>query len=482
MIAATTDPALKRPERRKPAASLPNIVWALVALATGGLLLYVWRAVINGNGDSLAVISGTHFAAGCIGAGKLSSCGGEVAPYPLLQYLPTALLMRLGLADESILRALGILSSLAFAGIIGVAAFTLRRGTSTALLAVGLLFLFASPLPWYAWSTFGESLGAFACVSFVAAAALRSRPAVLGVTLMAAGQTKETALPFLLVLGIALLLWSTLSEPTPRRAHWAALAAGSFGSLALTGGFNWFRFGQLTNLVYADPIAHVPGIELKAKFAGSIWLAPNAGVLPFWPGIGVLLISIAIIAVRALRAPGPAPRRIIGGTLAIGLVLAGLTVGYASWYAPFGWIAWGPRLMLLMLPAIVLSALALFAPELDHLLVARGRIAAWLLTGALAVTIAGALPQLGVLHNSGVIAALFAPDATCPIQQPIGDNPGYYYTCIFHWAWWKHWMLPGAVKGLWWSPWAVALTLVWLSLFGALAATAASCRARTPAP
>lgn len=306
----------------------------------------------------------------------------------------------------------------------------------------------------------------------MASAALRLHPAILAATLVGAGQTKETALPFLLILGTVLLLWSTLADRRPARSHWIGLAAGTVGSLALTGGFNWFRFGQLTNLVYADPIAHVPGFELKFKYAGSIWMAPNAGVIPFWPAIGVLLIAGLIVLWQSRTAAAPDRRRVFGGVFALAVVLAGLTAGYASWYAPFGWIAWGPRLMLLMLPAIVLAAFALLAPELDRLIAARGRLAALALGAAFLITVLGALPQIGILHRSGVMGALFAPDATCPVQQPIGDDPGYYYTCIFHWAWWKHWMLPDAAAGLTDTKLSALMGALWISVLGVLAAAA----------
>lgn len=459
--ADVASPALPLTATRWPAPAIAGAV--LTALAVASIFLFAVLSIINGNGDSLAVISGTHKAIQCMADGTWTGCGGEVAPYPLLQYLPTFVFIKLGLGDQSILRAFGVISAIAFAGTVGLTWFTLQRLGRPALAVAATLVMLVSPLPWYAWSTFGESLGALACLGFVAAAALRAPAPVLALTLIAAGQTKETALPFVLLLGIGAILWSPVVDRPRRRAHWIGLVVGAVVSLLLTAGFNEFRFDQMTNLIYADPIAHTTGLSLKIKFAGSIWVAPNAGVIPFWPLSAIVFLATTLIGLFHLRRPSPDRIRIVGAALVLVLCLAGLTAGYASWYAPFGWIAWGPRLMLLMIPASVLFCAVTLSAELQALLAARGRAAAALLGLVAIVALVAWTPQVGELHNNGTLGALFAPDSTCPVQAPIGQNPGYYYTCIFHWAWWKHWMLPEAAKGLTATGWAKVISLVWLA-------------------
>jgi hypothetical protein len=408
---------------------------AIVPAVAVAMILFVGRTFINGNGDSLAVIHGAHLADACIGRGQWTDCGQVMGPYALLQYLVAAFYLMLGLSDEHVLKAFGYTSAVAFVGMLGLAIYTMRRLGRPALGSALAILVIVSPLPWYGWSTFGESTGALACMAFLAAALLRAPIPVLAVTLIIAGQTKETALPFLLLAGAGALYWSPVSDRPLRRAHWITGALASFVSLALTAGFNLFRFDQVTNAVYADPIAHTQGLEMKVKFAVSIWVAPNAGVLSFWPVAVILFLAAVFLGVRGLRGPLSDRRRVVGATVILLLCLAGLTAGYASWYAPFGWIAWGPRLMLLMVPALALFAVGTLAPEFERLLLSRTTLAKALGSATAVVALVAWWPQLGVLHDSGVMGSLFTPDATCPVQQPIGVDPGYYYTCIFHWAW-----------------------------------------------
>ena len=49
-----------------------------------------------------------------------------------------------------------------------------------------------------------------------------------------------------------------------------------------------------------------------------------------------------------------------------------------------------------------------------------------------------------------------------PEQQPISQDPHYYYSCILHWAWGRHWVLANAAGGLGDSPGAILMALVWL--------------------
>ena len=84
------------------------------------------------------------------------------------------------------------------------------------------------------------------------------------------------------------------------------------------------------------------------NFAG-IWLSPNGGALPFWLSFACVCVVILFAAAAAPRywQVSPWPARLLA------LLLLGLTAGLSSWYAPHGWIAWGPRLLLPWLPATV---------------------------------------------------------------------------------------------------------------------------------
>jgi hypothetical protein len=442
---------------------------ALAPVASGAaaalaILIYVAQGGLGAeSGDTVVLVNGTHEALGCLHRGVFTGCGAQVGPFPLLQYLPTAMLFKLGFDDSDVLQGLALINAAAFGGMLATAWLVMRRLRRPALGAAFGVVLLVSPLPWYAWSTFGESLAAFTCMLFVAVAVLRARGSILALALVAAGQTKETALPFLLLLAVGALLWSRVGGRPLRRSHWIGLAAGGLISLALTLGFNLLRFDQLTNATYAEPVTRTPTIALKLKFAGSIWAAPNSGLAVFWPLCAVVFLSVILLAVSQARSGRAADARVVGVGAVVLVSLAGLTIGYADWYAPFGWIAWGPRLMLLLVPAVLLFAVATVPDELEGLVQARGRRAAALRCAAVLLALVAWIPQIGVLFRPSAMGALFAPDSVCPRQQPISQDPDYYYSCILHWAWEKHWVLANASGGLGDSAGAVLMAEIWLA-------------------
>src|SRR5207249_4558560 len=65
-----------------------------------------------------------------------------------------------------------------------------------------LAVLLSGPLLWYATSSFGEMLAALVTTALVAACLRRAGAALVGLLLVLAGLSKDTALPFLLLLGL----------------------------------------------------------------------------------------------------------------------------------------------------------------------------------------------------------------------------------------------------------------------------------------
>ncbi len=98
----------------------------------------------------------------------------------------------------------------------------------------------------------------------------------------------------------------------------------------------------------------------------ALWLAPNGGVGWFWPLAAAVVIGLVVIAGTAARGGAERRRRSLP---AVGLVVALLlTTGtLASWFAPFGWVAWGPRLMVPVLPAVLgLLTVVLYHSEVEQ--------------------------------------------------------------------------------------------------------------------
>ena len=185
--------------------------------------------------------------------------------------------------------------------------------------------------------------------------------------------------------------------------------------------FNVFRFGTWSNLTYNAPFTRVPGVPIKVKLALADWLAPNVGVLFFWTVTAVVLAGVLVATVVAIvRQPGQ-PRRWLPA-LAVVVVTAVFTGALASWWSTFGWLAWGPRLTLPFLPALVVAAVRAAPGPLDagvRWLV--GSTARAVVTGLVLAVLA--VGQAGVVWNQAAINLPTVPSESCPVlKAPCGDD------------------------------------------------------------
>ena len=338
------------------------------------------------------------------------------------------------MSDADILRVLAAISTISFAAILLLAWRILSRRAGQGAATVVVVVLAAGPLLWYARSSFGEMLAALLILVFVEAVLSRRGAVAVAGTLWLAGITKETALPFLLVLGaVALFGAERRVRLGPARAQLVGLAVGAVSVLVTTAAFNLFRFESIKNTTNLQPLFRVPGLDRRAELAVAIWGAPNGGVLLFWP-LAVLLGGAALVCglVRCGQARSP---RWPAGVLVV--VAALLTAGFASWYSPFGWNAWGPRLMLPWLPAVLVLATVFYPKPARTAADWIGMTTARRIAAGLVVALA-ALPHLAALRPPDPLVRLFAADSACPVPLVIQQVPrGYFYRCINHLAWAK---------------------------------------------
>src|SRR5262249_30788767 len=124
-----------------------------------------------------------------------------VGAWPLSQYAIAIPLAALGVAEHPSLQVLALLSSAAALGMLALAAFPVRRLLGTAWAVVVALTLVTGPFLLDALLPFGEAVAAFLTLAFVVAACRRSVVWIAALGFLA-GITKETAAPFLVVLGL----------------------------------------------------------------------------------------------------------------------------------------------------------------------------------------------------------------------------------------------------------------------------------------
>lgn len=307
------------------------------------------------------------------------------------------------LPSAPVLVLLPVLSLAAAAWGVASAAGSLGASASAQLLA-GCGLVLATPLWGYSGSDFSEPLQAallgtgLAALAAHRAAPSRGRALAAGALLGALPLVKSllvlVAMP---LLAVALLPPRTAAPPAKGRkvargatapAHAGALVLGAAVPAALWLALELVRFGR--------PFGGYPGEDFSYPFLTGLLrltLLPNKGLLVYAP--------VVLLALPGLHALARKDRPFAFGLAAAAFALL---ASASAWWAWDGQAAWGPRLVLTSLPAVLLSgALALDA-------------GAGLRRAGLALAGAGLLVNLpGVLQPFPAVYAL----ATAALPQPI---------------------------------------------------------------
>lgn len=444
-----------------------------VAAAFAWLIgLWVPRRIIGG--DTPYLVDGTDALAKCLSRHDLVACGftghlsaagqmSPIGPYPLLQYVPDFLTRSLGATHHSRYAVLALLSALAVVAALLLAWLVLSRlGIPYWIWGFSIVVL-SGPLLVYANTTWGEMLAGGVLVFLVAAAVLQAPPPVVAVAAFAACLTKETSYPFVAAIGLLGLVLARRRTGAPIRRHVLIGAGGIALGFVSASLFNVLRFGSIGNTNYLQPEFRTP-LSRIPELAVGLFVAPNGGILIFWSAATLLLAAMVVIPF--VRRNARFDRKV---ALALAAIVVGLTLGLASWYSPFGWVAWGPRLSLPWVLPVLLLGLAAFGRPLGAL---AGRLLepGWrfLLIGVALVAVT--LPQVGYMWRRETVDAFFAlslKNEHCTTPAGPGGSPDYY-ACLHETMWERRSIINDALSGLGVPGGAFTAVVVAAGLFGCL--------------
>ena len=224
-----------------------------------------------------------------------------------------------------------------------------------------------------------------------------------------AGITKEFAPPVLMALGL-IAIFSGQVPRTQIGKRLTAVAIGSLIAVVANASFNVLRFGVPYNQILLDPLSPSAALRAADFLCGA---RPNGGLLFFWASFVAVLVSVVVHDWRSLAAKAP--------VYWVVCVLAALTFGLSGWWAPFGWIAWGPRLLLPWIPACLLILLRAHPSEALVRAAENGRHAVIVTILAIA-----GLSQFSALYGLELIHSIFGSAPGCPSipTDPVNQADG----------------------------------------------------------
>jgi hypothetical protein len=412
-----------------------------LGLAIGCLALfsfkYLWMAAHHPihQGDTGALLGGVPHLLGCLERGQFASCAG-VQHFPVFQHIPAALFHWIGLDPNSNLNALALLSGVSFIGMFFLGILFFRKGPFPGVGWLMALILLVSPFEWYGLTTFNETVAAFVTLLYTAAVLRERGIALQTVLFLLAGLTKETSVPFLFFIGLLPALRAERGRLNQVLRRTVVLSLGALLVFGANLGFNWFRYGTLYNAVLMNPNFQVPDFSQHLFFFLSLFFAPNGGLLFFWPCFAALLFfpfAVGFLNRKQELSKSERFNFLIPALVSAALLML-LNFGLARWFAPLGWVTWGPRLTLPWLPSLGLILCYSYAAPLSEFLKKSLHNPKGVILLGLALWLT-ALPHLGVIFGASEFWDFFAPNEDFPEIAYIDKNPDYYYRAVNHALW-----------------------------------------------
>ena len=182
---------------------------------------------------------------------------------------------------------------------------------------------------------------------------------------------------------------------------------------------NEFRYGTIINHVYLDE-GSAPKRAVPINSVGLL-VAPNGGIAWFWPGAAAAAI---VLIVAVARRSTPSSVRV---GAALGIVAAGGAVlSCATWWDPYGWYSWGPRLLLPGAVATVTLGVGVVARhDLRRVwLSGLGALLIGVVSFLVLVPTIGEVFSGGADQSSHIIATWTSrPECFAPGRRDIGRSP-----------------------------------------------------------
>lgn len=328
--------------------------WCVVGILLRGSV-HDWTS-----GDTMALVAGVPAITHCLTWPQMidaGSCVG-VSKFQLLQQIPAYLLHLLGASPAATIGVLAWLNALAVVGLVAATAVVAQRIGGLPVAVIATLLMSCGVLLPYSAQGAAEPLAAAAFGALCLASLRTDRPSRwLIPAAVLATWSKETAAPFAFLFALAALGLCGAGFALIRRVMMRVVIGIVIAGIPAVD-FNWIRYHSIFNVAYLDESRAPASMWLSNGFG--MLISPNAGIAWFWPGaiIAVIVLCLAVVRPGKFGRDGwPIRLGAVAALIAFGVMVASL----ADWWSPFGWYAWGPRLLIPISAAMVVLAIPMIA-------------------------------------------------------------------------------------------------------------------------
>jgi hypothetical protein len=385
-------------------------------------------------GDTANLMNGLHSLNQCLKNHQYWACP-NVPHFALFQYLYGEILQILKLTESQIVHVFSLSSLMSFYGLMILSWVYFQKKKKSSVCAwLSLLAFSTGPFFWYTRHTFNELNAAFVTLAFVIACLWRAQAIwIVGLGCLAT-ISKEVAFPFLILLGLSALLPEVLETPKKIVRQGLAVLGGIGLGMAMNIGFNYFRFGGPRSSNLMDPALIVRSFSQKLISFAALWASPNGGILFFWPIFLVICFGALIAAGKSWGRQKKNFKTVLPISVVF-LSLCGLFYGFANWYAPMGWVAWGPRLVLPWLPALFVFVLSFYSDTIEKGIRWICQRRGVFLPVILALVLLGVSHWIGIYSSRPTDVLFTSKNQDCPEVYYIDREPDLYYSCINRLMW-----------------------------------------------
>jgi hypothetical protein len=256
--------------------------------------------------------------------------------------------------------------------------FIALKGNPLVAIATVMPIAMGIPSVYGAW-TFSEGLS-FSLLIFSLVLIFKNRMAMAFAFLVLSSSMKDQALLYVFPLALSVLLARDKTiHPAKNKYHVTLLILGCAIGTILTLVLNFWRYGTLKNVVHSNALLFIFELKPIVLNALAVFFSPSGGLLLFSPlMVGSWVLLTLLIFGKHRTSPTV--------KFSFGLVFSALFIQIATlsvWYSPFGWVAWGDRLILPVVVGVTVSLGLVVASQSNPTKLALYRPKVYLLSGLL---------------------------------------------------------------------------------------------------